>query len=81
MLSSNVLELSASLKSSCFVNYVKNRLTINKEDINNNRVIKLDVILEVKPKSAWQLAIALAISVILSQIVQSLPINVMPCSF
>ena len=51
MLSANVLELFTSLVSGSFVDYIKDRFTINVKHINDNRVVKIDIILEVKLKS------------------------------
>jgi len=51
VLSANVLELFTSLVSGSFVDYIKDRFTINVKHINDNRVVKIDIILEVKLKS------------------------------
>jgi hypothetical protein len=52
MLSANVLKLFTGLVSGSFVDYIKDKFTINVKHINDNKVIKIDIILEVKLKSA-----------------------------
>jgi hypothetical protein len=44
VLCTNVVQPSTSLISSPFVNDVENRLPTNIEDVNDNRVIEIDVI-------------------------------------
>ena len=48
MFSANILELFASLVPGSFVDYIEYRFTINVKYINDNRVIKIDIILEVE---------------------------------
>jgi hypothetical protein len=40
----NILELLAGLISSAFINNIKYKLTRNIENINNNRIIKANII-------------------------------------
>jgi hypothetical protein len=42
--SANIIKLSASLISSAFVDYVENRLPINIEDVDDYKVIKVNVV-------------------------------------
>jgi hypothetical protein len=51
VLSANVLELFTSLVSGSFVDYIKDKFTINVKHINDNRVIKIDIVFKVKLKS------------------------------
>ena len=51
MLSANVLELFTSLVSGSFVDYIKDKFTINVKHINNNKVVKIDIVFKAKLKS------------------------------
>jgi hypothetical protein len=51
MLSANVLELFTSLVSGSFVDYIEDKFTINIKHINDNKVIKIDIVFKVKLKS------------------------------
>ena len=51
MLSANVLELFTGLVSGSFVDYIEDRFTINIKHINNNRVVKIDIVFKVKLES------------------------------
>jgi hypothetical protein len=53
VLSANILELFTSLISGSFVDYIKDKFTINIKHINDNRVIEIDIVLKVKLKSTW----------------------------
>jgi hypothetical protein len=46
--SANILKLFASLIPGSFVDNIKYKFTINIKYINDNRVIKIDIIFEVK---------------------------------
>jgi hypothetical protein len=46
--SANILELFASLIPGSFVDNIKYKFTINIKYINNNKVIKIDIIFKVK---------------------------------
>jgi hypothetical protein len=52
MLSANVLELFTGLISGSFIDYIEDKFAINVKHINDNRVIEIDIILEVKLESA-----------------------------
>jgi hypothetical protein len=51
VLSANVLEPFTGLVSSSFVDYIKDKFTINVKHINNNKVIEIDIVLKVKLES------------------------------
>ena len=51
MLSANILKLFTSLISGSFVDYIKDKFTINVKHINDNKVVKIDIVLEVKLES------------------------------
>ena len=53
MFSANILELFASLVPSSFVDYIKYKFTINVKYINDNRVVKIDIILKRKLELIW----------------------------
>jgi hypothetical protein len=50
VLSANVLKPFTGLVSGSFVDYIEDRFTINIKHINDNRVIKIDIVFEVKLK-------------------------------
>jgi hypothetical protein len=52
MLSANVLKPFTGLVSGSFVDYIKDKFAINVKHINDNRVVKIDIVLEVKLESA-----------------------------
>jgi len=51
--SANILELFASLVPGSFVDYIEYKFTINVKYINDNKVVKIDIILKVKLKFTW----------------------------
>jgi len=51
VLSANILKLFTSLISGSFVDYIKDKFTINVKHINDNKVVKIDIVLKVKLKS------------------------------
>jgi len=51
VLSANVLKLFTSLVSGSFVDYIKDKFTINVKHINNNKVVKIDIVFKAKLKS------------------------------
>jgi hypothetical protein len=50
ILSANILELFTGLVSGSFVDYIEDKFTINIEYINDNRVVKIDIVFKVKLK-------------------------------
>jgi len=50
MLSANILKLFTGLISGSFVDYIKDKFTINVKHINDNRVVKIDIVFKVKLK-------------------------------
>jgi len=55
--------------------------TINIKHVNNNRVVKINIIFEVKLESSGRLTVLLAVFTVFSQVIKCFLINVMPGSF
>ena len=77
----DILEPLAGLISSAFVNNVEYRFAGDIENINNNRVIEIDIIFQVELESSGRLAIFLVVLIVFRKVFQSSSINVMPYSF
>jgi hypothetical protein len=60
---------------------MQNKLFRNVKDINNNKEIKVNIILKVKCKLFKQLAVFLVVFIILNKIFKSFIINVIAYSF
>ena len=60
----NILKLLINLISSAFINNIKDKLFKDIKNINNNRVIKVNIIFKVKFGSFKQLIILLIIFII-----------------
>ena len=81
MLCTDILEPSASLISSSFVDNVQNRLPVNIEDIDNNGVVEIDIVSQVELELTRRLAVSLAIFAVFRKVFQGFLIDVMACSF
>jgi hypothetical protein len=57
----DILQLLAGLVSCTFVNYVKHRLPCNIEDVDDNGVVKVNVVSQVELESAGYFLMLLAI--------------------
>jgi hypothetical protein len=77
----DILELLAGLVSSAFIDDVEYRFVGNIENINDNRVIEIDIIFQVKLELSGRLAIFLVVLIVFRKVFQSSSINIMPCSF
>jgi hypothetical protein len=77
----DILEPLAGLVSSAFVNNVEHKFARDIENIDNNRVIEIDVVSQVELELSRRLAIFLAMFIIFYKVFQSSFINVVPCSF
>jgi hypothetical protein len=64
----DILELLASLVSSAFVDNVEHKFAGNIENIDDNRVIKIDVVFQVELESSRRLAIFLAMLIIFRKV-------------
>ena len=81
MYCTDILEPLASLISSAFVDDVKDRLPGDIENIDDNRVIEVNVVFEVEFESSGRLAVLLAVFTVFCKVFQGSSINVVPCSF
>jgi hypothetical protein len=77
----DILKLLTSLISSAFIDYVEYKFPRYIKDINDNRVIKIDVVFKVKFKSIKWLTVPLKMFAIIRQVFKCPLINVMPYSF
>ncbi len=64
----NILKPLAGLVSSALVNDMEYRFARDIENINNNRVIKVNVIFQVKLESSRQLAVFLAVLIVFRKV-------------
>ena len=64
-----------------FVNNVENWLSIDIEYIDNNKLIKLNIVAEVKFKSAGRFAVLLAVGIKFSEIFKSLAVYIIAGAF
>ena len=80
MLYANILELSASLKACPFINYIQERAAANVYNINNNIIVKLNIVLQGKAEATQGLTIFLTEVIVLSKVFKSLFINIMSYS-
>jgi hypothetical protein len=53
----------------------------NVEDIDDNRVIEVDIIFEAEFEASGGLSVSLAVDTVFSEVCQGLPINVVFCTF
>jgi hypothetical protein len=81
MRSANILQLLASLISCTFVNYIKYKLSYNIEDIDNNGIVKVNVVLQVELESAKCFFILLTMFAIFYQVFERIIIDIVLCSF
>ena len=77
----DILESLAGLVSSTFIDNIKYRFARDIENINNNRVIEINIIFQVELESSGRLAVFLVVLIIFCKVFQSSSINVMPYSF
>ena len=77
----DILEPLAGLVSSAFVDDVEHRFAGDIENIDDNRVIEIDVVSQVELESSGRLAIFLAVLTVFRKVFQSSSVNVVPCSF
>ena len=77
----DILEPLAGLISSAFVNNVEYRFAGDIENINNNRVIEINIIFQVELESSGRLAVFLVVLIIFYKVFQSSSINIVPYSF
>jgi hypothetical protein len=69
------------LVSSAFIDNVEYRFAGNIENINNNRVIEINIISQIELELSGQLAIFLAVLIVFRKVFQSSSVNIIPCSF
>jgi hypothetical protein len=60
---------------------MKYKLPGDIENINNNRVIKVNIVFKVKFELSGRLAVLLVVFIVFYKVFQGSSINVMPCSF
>ena len=77
----DISEPLAGLVLSAFVDNVEYRFARDIENINNNRVIEINIISQVELELSGRLAVFLAVLIIFRKVFQSSSINVMPYSF
>ena len=78
MFCGDIIQLSYSLKSGSFINYVENRTPVNIYNINKNGMVKIGILvfLQCELKLSRRFAMFLAVGIILSEIVNNLLVNV-----
>jgi hypothetical protein len=69
------------LISSALINDIEYKFAVNIEDINNNGVIKIDIVFKVEFESFKRLAIFLAMFIVFHEVFERSSINVMISSF
>ena len=77
----NILELLAGLVSSTFINNIEYRFAGDIENINNNRVIEIDIIFQIEFELSGRLAVFLAVLIVFYKIFQNSSVNIMSYSF
>jgi hypothetical protein len=81
MRGADILQLLAGLVSCTFVNYVKHKLPRNIEDVDDNRVVEVNVVSQVELESAGCFLMLLAMFAIFCQVFERIIVDVVPCSF
>ena len=78
MFCGDVAQLSCSLESSGFINYMEDKASINIHNIDKYRVVKVGVLvfLQGELKLSRGLAMLLAVGVVLSKVINNLFINI-----
>ena len=77
----NILEPLAGLVSSAFVDDVEHRFAGDIENIDDNRVIEIDVVSQVELELSGRLVIFLVVLIVFRKVFQSSSINIVPYSF
>ena len=75
------MESLAGLVSSIFVNNIEYRFAGDIENINNNRVIEIDIIFQIELESSGRLVIFLVVLTVFRKVFQSSSINIVPYLF
>ena len=71
----------SSLIPHTFVDNVKHRLAVNIEYINNNRVIEINIVSQVKLETARGSAVFLVLLTVFRQVFEYLPVNIVTGPF
>jgi hypothetical protein len=77
----NILESLAGLVSSAFVDDMEYRFAGDIENIDDNRVIEIDIISQIELELSGRLVIFLVVLIVFRKVFQSSSINIVPCSF
>jgi hypothetical protein len=81
VLCTNILEPLAYLISGAFIDHVKDWLSGDVENVDDYRVVEVDVVSQVELKSSGWLAVLLAVLAVLCEVFKGAFINVIACLF
>ena len=76
MLRRDIVEPSTGLVSGAFVNDMEDWFSVDVEDIDDNGVVKVNVVLQGKTESSGGSAVLLAVFAVLRKVVEGVSINV-----
>ena len=80
MLCANILEPSTSLKACPFVDHMQERAAADVYDVDNDTIVKLNIVLQSKAKATQGLTVFLTRVTILGKVLKGLLVNIVVSS-